>query len=116
CGREGSLAVPPHLHRPGRGGLISVRELGSVFAYRRQTTFPATGGSLGWRIGALLGSVVALPSRLPAEGASGSGAASSGLRSAATREDDANSAAKRADGGSTAEGASGRGTRRPVSA
>src|SRR2546421_355858 len=33
-----------------------------------------------------------------AEGASGSGAASSGLRSAATREGDANSAAKRADG------------------
>jgi hypothetical protein len=32
------------------------------------------------------------------EGASGSGAASSGLRSATTREDGANSAAKRADG------------------
>src|SRR2546421_5633364 len=58
CGREGSLAVPPHLHRPDWGGLVAVK-LGSVFTRRRRTAFPATGGSLGWRIDALIGSVFA---------------------------------------------------------
>jgi len=35
-------------------------QLGRVFAARRQATFTATGGSLTWRIGTLLVSVIAI--------------------------------------------------------
>jgi hypothetical protein len=37
-----------------------VLQLGSVFGPQRQSAFTAAGGSLGWRIGTLLVSVVAV--------------------------------------------------------
>src|SRR5262249_38532043 len=72
---RGILAVPPHLrHRPepaascvrpitgaNRWGLLSpdsgpfFPRLRRVFTPRRQAAITAPGGSLGWRIGALLG-------------------------------------------------------------
>ncbi|GAA1626915.1 hypothetical protein GCM10009828_063750 [Actinoplanes couchii] len=64
CGRAGILAVPPHLHAYLRR-LFVVLRLRGVFTLRR-TGHPSQlpGGSLGRRIEALLGPIIAVTGTL----------------------------------------------------